>query len=80
MRGFMDTEQLNELRRNEKLERIDIARLSSLLKHSVNHGEAEKLSRKTKRQKARYLRKSFQHAYDARDGTERLPYQLRFRR
>jgi pentatricopeptide repeat protein len=55
MRGFMDTEQLNDLRRNEKLERIDIPRLSSLLKHSVNHGEAEKLSRMWDEYKSRLL-------------------------
>jgi pentatricopeptide repeat protein len=51
----MDTEKLNELRRNETLDRIDLPRLSNLLKHAVNHGEGEKLSGLWKEYKSRLL-------------------------
>jgi pentatricopeptide repeat protein len=46
---------LNQLRINERLDKVNIARLASYLKSAVNHGEAVKLSQVWKEYKNRLL-------------------------
>jgi pentatricopeptide repeat protein len=53
--GTVTESELNQLRNKEKLDRVDIPRLSNYMKHHVNHGNGETLAAVWREYKSRLL-------------------------